>query len=383
MRERELHGIFAVVVALTAMAGCMGGVTSSLRPATSNPPPAYARLVRQSDSSFSAEQPPTPAVGPGEPIDSGGRVEQTAVERLADERAARDIDGIYRIGTGDLLETTVLYVPEMSRKVRVGKNGSIQLPLIGTISAAGQSPEELSAEIARRLTRYVKNPQVDVFIQENVSQQVAVTGAVATPGLYPLTRGHLSILDLLSEAGGPSPRAGGLLELVPAPNGSDPAWAGSTEAEARTPRRRSVIRIRLADLMDGTNRAALNLRVVAGDVIHVPEAGSFTIEGWIDKPGTYVLTRETTVLAALAAGGGPLMPAHLGAVEILRSNEDGSAREVHRVDLDAIRSGRAKDVPLRSGDVIRVPASAPLVVPWSLYALMQNLVRIGASVPLL
>jgi polysaccharide export outer membrane protein len=313
---------------------------------------------------------------------TGDRENDSArLEALAEERAFAEESG-YRIGPGDLLEIRVFAVDEMNRTVRVGKSGTIQLPLIGTVPAAGEEPASLAAEIARRLRTYVKDPQVDVFVQQATSQQVAVTGAVARPGLYPLTRERYTLLDALAEAGGLTEKAGGVVELVPALPGAAGRGGLALAAAGGAPEARRAIRIDLKELLNGSNRAALNLAVVPGDVIYVPEAGSFTIEGWVDKPGTYVLTRETTVLAALSAGGGPLLPAQLGAVEILRPRSGGE-REVITVDLDAVRAGRVPDVPLRPGDIVRVPASAALVVPWSIYSVMQGLVRIGASVPLL
>jgi protein involved in polysaccharide export with SLBB domain len=122
-------------------------------------------------------------------------------------------------------------------------------------------------------------------------------------------------------------------------------------------------------------------------VIFVPDVGSFTIEGWVDRPGTYPLTRQTTVLAAMSAGGGTLFPARLGKVEILRNRGGGGggegSREAEIVDIGAIRDGSARDVALRSGDIIRVPAHWVLVPPWAIYNLGRELFRIGASVPML
>lgn len=316
---------------------------------------------------------------------------------IAAERAGAKARNTYLIGPGDLLEISVFDLPEITRKVRVSTSGFIQLPLIGAIKAAGVSESDLASEIARRLsTNYLQDPQVGVFVEEYKSQQVAVTGSVAKPGLYPLTRERYTIIDMLSEAGGLTKEAGPMIEFIPAvpgrrsaafdaatAGGQIPAAAGLAESGMDS-RSGDGVSIDLSDLMRGGTRDALNLPVIAGDVIYVPEAGSFTIEGWVDKPGTYVVTRGMSVLAALSAGGGVLFPGRLGRVEILRAaNGNQSGREVQVVDLDAIRDAREPDVLLRAGDIVRVPAWKTLMVPWGVYTFIKSLISVGASIPIL
>lgn len=321
------------------------------------------------------------------------RLRQVAIERARLQRSET-----YRIGAGDLLEINVFDLAEMNRKVRVSSSGFIQLPLIGAVKATGLSEAELASQIVERLTKsFMQDPQVDVFVEEYKSQQVAVTGSVAKPGLYPLTRERYTILDMLSEAGGLTKEAGAVIEFIPTDGGRSSAAFEVASAGGRIPLTRMSaekgvnlaaagdhISIDLNDLLRGGNRHALNLPVVAGDVIFVPEAGSFTIEGWVDKPGTYPLTRTTTVLAALSAGGGSLFPSRLGRVEILRtSRTDQVGREILIVDLNAIRAGQESDLPLRSGDIVSVPAWKSLMLPWGAYTFVRSLISIGASIPIL
>jgi polysaccharide export outer membrane protein len=319
--------------------------------------------------------------------------DQERLRQLAEARQRREPVAGYTIGPGDLLDVRVFNLPEMTRTVRVAANGSIQLPLIGIVQAEGNTAEELSAKVMAILaTNLVRHPQVDVFVTENTSQRVAVTGAVFKPGLYSLTREHYTILDVISEAGGLTKEAGSLVDFIPAEDGGNSAafQVASTgaklpiDAQNATGHSSRPIHIDLNELFAGGNVVALNLPVTAGDVVYVPEAGSFTIEGWVDKPGTYPLVHDTTVLAALSMGGGPLLPARLRKVEILRSSRGAtSAREAQVVDLEGIRAGDASDVALRSGDIVRVPGSAPLIVPWGIYSFVKSLISIGASIPVL
>src|SRR5215813_5221234 len=94
------------------------------------------------------------------------------------------------LGPGDLLEVRVFDTPELTQRVRVGSDGKIRLALIGEISAQGASPEAVQSEIARKLIegRFLRNPQVSVFVTEYAGQMAYVTGEVVRPGVYPLLR---------------------------------------------------------------------------------------------------------------------------------------------------------------------------------------------------
>lgn len=113
----------------------------------------------------------------------------------------------YRIGAQDLLQISVLGVPELSRDVRVNANGQISLPLIGGVQAGGRTIPELEQVVADQLMEsYLQNPQVSVFVKEYTSQRVTVEGALNNPGIYPLT-GTTTLLQAVALAGGLDPLA--------------------------------------------------------------------------------------------------------------------------------------------------------------------------------
>lgn len=111
----------------------------------------------------------------------------------------------YRIGPGDELNVRVFQVADLSfDKIKVDTSGDLQMPLIGAVRAAGLTPEELSADIAGRLSsQYLRNPQVTVTINEAASQKITVDGAVTKPGVYTM-RGSTSLLQAVAMAEGPS-----------------------------------------------------------------------------------------------------------------------------------------------------------------------------------
>lgn len=114
-------------------------------------------------------------------------------------------DETYRIGATDLLSISVFQVPDLSfEEIRVDAAGNLQLPLIGSVRAAGATPGELSTEIERLLgDRYLRNPSVNVTVAQAASQKVTVDGAVTKPGVYEM-RGKTTLLQAVAMAEGPT-----------------------------------------------------------------------------------------------------------------------------------------------------------------------------------
>ena len=108
----------------------------------------------------------------------------------------------YRVGPQDLIEISVFQIPDLSRTVRVNSGGQISLPLIGTLQAGGLTIQELEIAIAKKLdAKYLQNPQVTAFVKEFTSQRVTLEGAVAKPGIYPLS-GRTTLLQTIAMSGG-------------------------------------------------------------------------------------------------------------------------------------------------------------------------------------
>lgn len=108
----------------------------------------------------------------------------------------------YRVGAQDLLSISVFGVQDLTKEVRVNSNGQISLPLIGAVMAGGRTIPELEAELARKYSDgYLQKPQVSVFVKEFTSQRVTLEGAIAKPGIYPIT-GKTTLLQAIALAGG-------------------------------------------------------------------------------------------------------------------------------------------------------------------------------------
>lgn len=110
-----------------------------------------------------------------------------------------------RIRTGDKLAISVFGESELSRTdYVVDSTGFVQVPLIGQVIAAGVSPEELRAEITRRLgARFIRDPQVSVSITERAKARFAVEGQVEDPGVYEADA-TTTLLAAIAQAGSPN-----------------------------------------------------------------------------------------------------------------------------------------------------------------------------------
>jgi len=129
----------------------------------------------------------------------------------------------------------------------------------------------------------------------------------------------------------------------------------------------------------GRDTGSANPPAHPGDVISIAPAGSVLVSGWVEKPGSYPVTRGLTVGGAVAAAGGHLFPADTHRATVKRVVAPGEQRSF-TVDLAAVQEGREPDVPLADGDLVRVPAAAARLVPWGVWTLAREMVHIGGSV---
>ena len=271
----------------------------------------------------------------------------------------------YRLGPQDSVEITLFNVPSDEQGVtprtttmRISQEGKIVLPLLGVIPVAGLTTTDLESELRSRYKTYLQDPQVGVLVKEFHSQRVSIIGAVQRPGMYELT-GPKTLLDLLAQAGGVNDRASHYVHLL-----------RSAQSEAQ----RHVIDLR--ELVRGSSR--LNVAVQANDVVEVPRAGTFFVDGAVTKPGAYPLERPYTLTQALATAGGlNHKEAKLEDVMIFR-HRDFMPPESILVRVPEVLAGTAPDPPVEANDVLFVPTSMPKV----LVNRLINALGMGLSVPL-
>src|ERR1041385_5549238 len=119
----------------------------------------------------------------------------------------------YVIGPSDVVEVSVLKMPELSREYRVSADGTIEMPFLGPIQAEKTTSRELAATITKQLQAgYLVDPQVSVFVAK-VNRQYFVQGAVRLPGVYNI-EGRPTLLELLTIAGGLDPTHGSTAFII-------------------------------------------------------------------------------------------------------------------------------------------------------------------------
>lgn len=260
-------------------------------------------------------------------------------------------DDRYRLGPGDVLDIRIYNRPQLSRDaVRVEGNGMIRMPLIeNEIQAACLTEGELAKEISTRYAKYYKNLQVDVFIKEYHSKQVAIIGAVNEQSRFQLQR-RVRLLELLTYAKGPSAKAGQTINIVHSTGSSPCKQTDDSDTAA------AFTSYKLSDVLQGDPKS--NPYLEAGDIVTLPEADQVYVVGNVFMPLTISLKEPITLTRAIAMAGGLKQDTRKDKIRILRQEPGTPIRKEITVDLYAIEKKRSEDLALAPNDIIDVPTSA-------------------------
>jgi len=296
-------------------------------------------------------------LAPAQPNGKGATSPETPVAATASSiiSSPTTSDDRYRIGPGDILDIRVFNRPLLSRDaVRIDGRGVIRMPLIeGDIHAACLTEVELAEEIATRYLKYLRNPQIEVFVKEFQSQPVAVIGAVNSPGRFRLQR-QVRLLELLTFANGPADRAGQTIQIIHTGDTSLCEKTGAVSPDDVVAS--SFISYKLSDTLRGEDRA--NPYVRPGDVISVPDADQIYVVGNVFLPKAIALKEPITVSRAIAMAGGEQRDTKRDRVRIIRQLPGSTTKHEIYVDLKAIEKRQGEDIALQANDVVDVPASA-------------------------
>ena len=234
----------------------------------------------------------------------------------------------YVLGAGDVIKISVFQNPDLSLETRVSENGTISYPLIGTVPVGGSSTTVAERQIATKLKEggFLNDPQVTVLIEQIHGNQVAALGQFNRPGRYPLETTQMRLTDLIAQAGGI------------APTGSDSViFSGVREGKPVW---------KLIDIgnMFATNHLDSDFILQSGDVLFVDRYPLFYIYGEVQRPGSYRVERNMTMVQALAAGGGLTPRGTQRGLRLKRKDAKGQVLELHP----------SLDDPVKPEDVIYV-----------------------------
>jgi polysaccharide export outer membrane protein len=251
-----------------------------------------------------------------------------------------------RVGPEDLLALQVYDAPELTRTVRVSAEGTIRLPMLKEpVRVQGLFPNEIEVLLAQALERdkvYIE-PFVTVNVAEYHSRPISVTGAVKAPVIFQAI-GTVRLLDALARAGGITPETAGSEIIVTRPNG-----------DAGPP---SIQRVLIKALVSGSD-PELNIKLMGGEEVRVPDIGKIIVSGNVGKPGVYPVldpSDTNTVRTAIAQAQG-LAQFYSHTAYIYRTDDKGSTHEIV-VDLAKILQRKSPDVVLQARDLLYVPDSS-------------------------
>ncbi len=236
----------------------------------------------------------------------------------------------YVVGVGDELQLTVFGEDDMTReRLVVDADGTIEVPQLGRVPAAGRTPRQIQDGIADQLLErkiFVRRPSVAIRVIVYRSQTIRVEGQVRNPGVI-VMEGMLSLADAIYKAQGLTADAGAVVHVYRAQPG---------DAAALPLDRQPDIEISREDVDAGR---ALHIRLRDGDRVHVPRAPTFKVTGHVRSPAIYTWRPKLTVWEAVSAlAGGLTERGAKGRIQIFRV-VDGRRQtiDVHKPEEELVQ----------------------------------------------
>lgn len=242
----------------------------------------------------------------GKPTLPNAAVPTTAMPTTAALATATPDQG-YILGPEDVVQIDVLGRNDFSSKSKIGTDGKIQLPLLGSIDASDRTVLQLRADVKQALQKggYFTQPIVEVTVISYASRYVTVLGAVGSAGLIPVDRPY-RLSEILA-------RVGGVRD-----NGADHVVLRTKDGE-----RNYLIK----DLATGDIN--LDPYVQPGDKIFAPAGETFYIKGQVKGPGGFNLVPHMTLLMALARAGGITDLGSDSHIKIIRKNVTTTPKDLN------------------------------------------------------
>ena len=283
-----------------------------------------------------------------------------ATAQTAPRVSVAGASGSYILGPGDQFIMEIADLEELNGKAhRVDNDGTVTLPLIGRMQAAGLTLPEFEAALDEKLSAQLKEPKIAITVTESLSQPVTVIGWVNNPGVQRL-RGRQTLAEVLSQAGGLKPDAGYRVTVTRQIGAGDLPLPGAKRDEAN-----QVItgEVNLADILEARNPAS-NISIQPRDMITVPRAKIVYVVGEVKKSGGFTLEQKSSmsVIQALALAEGTTSTAAKNRALILRQVPGAANRSEIAVDLNKVMAGKTGDVTLQPDDILFIPNSLAKVI---------------------
>ncbi len=285
----------------------------------------------------------------------------------------------YILGVGDRVRVDIFNVPEYSGEYRVLVDGTINLPLAGSIPVRGMTIQQATQTISQRYTASLRRPIITLSLQETRPINIAIAGEINRPGSY-----SVSSADSLPTITRALQLAGGITQA---------ADLGNVQLRRVRPGggASQVVMVNLWQLLrEGNLEQDIVLR--DGDTLIIPTASEINLAdarqltsasfaanesrpvqvavvGEVNRPGPYTLTPEgseaelqvPTVTKAIQVAGGITQTADIRNIEIRRPTQNGVDQMI-KVDFwELLQAGDLRqDLPLQPGDTVVIPTARAL-----------------------
>jgi polysaccharide export outer membrane protein len=266
----------------------------------------------------------------------------------------------YQVGPGDVITIKVIGEPEFNvNEISVDEDGRIQLPFSDQgISAQCRTEKEITADVKRLLSKYLRNPQASVYVSKRNSRPpVTIYGEVRAQQQVVLTR-KASLLDILASAGGVTEKAGGMIQVFRTQKpicvqlSEENDWSADSSGDLDIPSRLYSV----SSLKTGNKES--NPEVFPGDIVVVQEAMPVFVVGEVNSTGKVLLPEGGLPLTqAIASVGGFSREAKQKDIKVYRLKTNSKERETLVANYDLIKQGKQKDIMLQPYDIVEVNKS--------------------------
>jgi polysaccharide biosynthesis/export protein len=258
----------------------------------------------------------------------------------------------YYLGVQDLITVHLYENLDYAPTGRVGLDGAIQLPLIGSVHVDGLTLTQAQNLIAKKLVDagMYRNPQVSIQVMESPNQIATVVGEMH--GVVPIV-GERRLLDVLSAVGTGGGFSSASTTVVVGGGGLP-----TTASHVITINRPGVAQPITVDLgTDPAKSEQANIPIFARDTIIVPRVGVVYVLGAFKTQGAIPLQQNSpmTLMKVAALAGGPGYEGRSADLRIIRTT--GFTRQVVRVDIKKVIDGKAPDPVLQAEDIVFLPTS--------------------------
>ncbi len=251
---------------------------------------------------------------------------------------------------GDTVALVVRGEEDISRFYILDDEGRLDFGEMGQLKVGGLSVEQARQEVVSFLSRYIRQPEVQLTLAKPKGNRITITGDVKSPGVVEAVT-DVSIRDILAFVGGALPTAD-LSQVTLVRDGAS-------------------TRVNLSELMASPDPAK-DIMLQDGDQVNVPSRviGEFTFLGAVKSVGTYPLLRGMRILDALKLAGGVEEGARVETIRVVRAEH-----EEIQVDLIALLAGRVEEnVLVLPGDTL--VASSDQMAPTS-YSVIGGVYKPG------